>query len=286
MAQSSTTRTTKHRALVLGGGGLAGIAWETGVLAGLAAEGVDVTDADLIVGTSAGSTVAAQLRAGLTLTELHARQTDPALQTRELVPTGMTLAETIEIWISVYARTSDPIEIARLLGDMALTADTLPEAVRRAVIADRLPSHAWPPHTVLIVAVDAHTGLHRVFDRDSGVPLVDAVTASCAVPGIWPPVTIGTTRWVDGGVRSANNADLAADHERVLVLAPMPDPTPDQARTRPTGPDRVEVIRPDGPSRTAFGADPLDPDVRTPAGRAGHAQGRELAPLVTELWAG
>ena len=104
------------------------------------------------------------------------------------------------------------------------------------MIADRLPSHAWPARALLIVAVDAHTGRHRAFDRDSGVPLVDAVAASCAVPGIWPPVTIGATRWVDGGVRSSDNADLAADHERVLVLAPMPDPTPDQARTRPAGP--------------------------------------------------
>jgi NTE family protein len=71
------------RALVLGGGGVAGIAWMTGLLAGLADAGQDVTGADLLVGTSAGAAVAAQVGSGLSLDALFARQTDPALQARE-----------------------------------------------------------------------------------------------------------------------------------------------------------------------------------------------------------
>src|ERR1700677_148088 len=71
--------------LVLGGGGVAGIAWITGLLAGLADAGHDVTGVDLIVGTSAGSTVGAQLGSGVSLEELYARQTEPDRQTPEIM---------------------------------------------------------------------------------------------------------------------------------------------------------------------------------------------------------
>ena len=96
------------------------------------------------------------------------------------------------------------------------------EPVRRAVIAARLPSHEWPAHPLVVTAIDAHSGAFTRFDASSGVPLVDAVAASCAVPGVWPPVSIGGRRYIDGGVRSVTNADLASGCGRVLVLAPMP----------------------------------------------------------------
>ncbi|MGC0419804.1 patatin-like phospholipase family protein [Embleya sp. AB8] len=182
------------RALVLGGGGLAGIAWETGVLAGLAAEGVDVTDADLLLGTSAGSTVAAQVASGLPIAALFERQVDPALQNEELTPTGMSVQELMEVWGKLMAEVQDPTELRRRVGEMALAAPTVPEAARRAVIEGRLPAHTWPDRRLLVVAVDANTGEPRVFAKESGVDLIDAVAASCAVPGIWPPVTIGDAR--------------------------------------------------------------------------------------------
>jgi NTE family protein len=139
-----------------------------------------------------------------------------------------------------------------------------------------------------IVAVDAITGAHRVFDRESGVPLVDAVTASCAVPGVWPPVTIGGVRYIDGGVRSSDNADLASGFARVVVLSPLgltgvfPTPYPLRdvvARLRAEG-SEVRVLAPDADSIAAMGANPLDPSTRTPAARAGRAQGRARPPTV------
>ena len=112
--------------------------------------------------------------------------------------------------------------------------------------------------------------------------LVDAVAASCAVPGIWPPVTIGGSRYMDGGVRSPDNADLAAGFGRITVISPLgfdspiPSPLPLRdvvARLRAEG-SAVTVIVPDAASAAAIGANPLDPATRTPASNAGRAQGR------------
>ena len=276
-----------QRALVLGGGGLSGIAWETGVLAGLAAAGADVTTADFVLGTSAGATVAAQLGSGLPLAGLFERQTVPALQSAELSPDIGRVIELMESWEQLPLEYPDPAELRREVGQRALAAATVPEAERRAVIAGRLPRHSWPSRKLAVVAVEAHTGDVRVFDKDCGADLVDAVTASCAIPGIWPPVTIGAGRYIDGGTRSAVNADLAAGYQRVLILAPMADPPLDEqvaGLTQASGAGSVRVLAPDDESLAAMGLNPLDPAVRAPVARAGYAQGERAAAGVARLW--
>jgi NTE family protein len=278
---------TGEQALVLGGGGLSGIAWETGVLAGLAAGGADVAGADYVLGTSAGATVAAQLGSGLSLTELFERQTVPELQSAELSPDIGRVIELMESWELLPLEFPDPAELRREVGQRALAVETVPEAERRAVIAGRLPRHSWPSRKLAVVAVEASTGDVRVFDKDSGADLVDAVTASCAIPGIWPPVTIGTGRYIDGGTRSAVNADLAAGYRRVLILAPMADPALDGqvAGLVAAGEEvQVQVITPDDESTAAFGLNPLDPAVRAPVARAGYAQGERAAAAVSRMW--
>jgi NTE family protein len=278
-----------ERALVLGGGGLSGIAWETGVLAGLAAGGADVTTADFLLGTSAGATVAAQVGSGLPVTDLFERQTVPARQSAELSPDLERVIELIESWERLPLEFPDPAELRREIGQRALAAGTVPEAERRAVIAGRLPRHSWPSRKLAVVAVEAHTGEVRMFDQDSGADLVDAVTASCAIPGIWPPVTIDGGRYIDGGTRSATNADLAAGYQRVLILAPMADPALDEQVAGLTqgagdGPVQVQVLTPDEESVAAIGINPLEPGVRAPAARAGYAQGQRAAAGVARLW--
>lgn len=271
-------------ALVLGGGGVGGIAWLTGMLVGLADAGQDVTGAGLLVGTSAGSAVAAQVGSGLSLEELYARQVDPALQAAEIMAELDLEKFAAEIGTAMGSAASLP-ELRRAVGRVALGARTVSERERRAVIESRLPSHGWPERALKVVAVDAESGEPRVFDRTSGVPLVDAVAASCAVPGVWPPVTIGTRRYMDGGVRSVANADLAAGADRVLVLAPMgtTEPFPSEqslersvAELRARGAE-VALVAPDGASAAAIGDNALDPATRRPAAEAGRAQGRTLA---------
>lgn len=263
---------------------MAGIAWETGVLAGLAAEGIDANTADLVVGTSAGSTVAAQFGSGLAPADLLARQTDPGLQNAELSPIGLSTAEVMEHWAGLMERFTDPDELRRQVGDFAIGATTVSEAERRAVVAGRLPSHEWPDRRMDIITVDAETGAVMTIDRACGIDLVDAVAASCAVPGVWPPVTINGHRYVDGGVRTLSNADFAAGYDRVLILAPMADPVLGEQVKVLECAARVEVIAPDEVSLAAFGLDPLDPDVRAPSAQAGYAQGQKVAELIASLW--
>ncbi len=270
-------------ALVLGGGGVAGVAWTTGLLAGLADAGHDVSGADVIVGTSAGSTVAAQLGSGLGLEELYARQVEPALQAAEIM-VEVDLASFSQRIAEVLQNATTALEIRRAVGRFALDAATVPELERRAAVESRLPSYEWPERALKIVAVDAGSGEPRVFDNTSGVGLVDAVTASCAVPGVWPPVTIDGRRYVDGGVRSNENADYAAGASQVLVIAPMgtaqllpsEKPLTQAVEELRAGGAKVAVVEPDEASRAAIGVNPLDPSTRRPAAEAGRAQGRGL----------
>ncbi|MFF4345082.1 patatin-like phospholipase family protein [Kitasatospora sp. NPDC001540] len=273
------------RGLVLGGGGLAGIAWETGLLHGLAETGLDVPGtADHVLGTSAGATVAGQLASGLPLAELYRRQTEPALQNHEITPPAETLGALFETIGELVTEIDDPTELRRRIGELALAADTVPAADRLAVIAGRLPGRDWPAWPLTLTAVDAATGEPRTFDRHSGVPLLDAVAASCAVPGIWPTVEIDGRRYMDGGIRSSNNADLMTGQQAVLVLAPMTDPflAAELAQLESTG--KVLAVTPDEASLAAAGPNPLDSAVRTPSAEAGRAQGHRIADQVRALW--
>ena len=280
----------QRTALVLGGGGITGIAWEIGVLAGLADAGVDLTSADLVVGTSAGSVVGAQVTAGGELPALFERQLEPPTQERVARMSRSTLARFG--WAMFRTRGRDE-EFRRRVGALALAAEsaglTPSEQERLEIIGSRLVGQEWPRRTLLITAVDAHSGEFRSFDRDSGVPLVHAVAASCAVPGVYPPVTIDGHRYVDGGMRSTANADLAEGYDRVVVLAPIP---------RGVGPmtsvdaqvtamlARVAVVSPDADSRAAIGKNVFDPAARAASARAGRAQAVAVVEQITDVWRG
>ncbi|MER7462426.1 patatin-like phospholipase family protein [Streptomyces sp. NPDC097981] len=275
-------------ALVLGGGGLTGIGWESGILYGLAQAGVDLAAADLVVGTSAGSVVGAQLTSGLlTPQELYERQLgDPAGEAAARFGAGL-----VARYAAAMMRSRAPESYRRRVGALALAADTGREAERRKVLEARLVSHAWPDRRLVVTAVDALTGELAAFDRESGAGLVDAVAASCAVPGVWPPVTVGGRRFIDGGIRSVANADLASGCERVVILAPMalgsglvPSPAAQAARLREAG-ARVLLITPSAQARKAFGRNVLDPARRDPAARAGLAQAAEHAAETAAVWA-
>jgi NTE family protein len=280
----------QRRALVLGGGGITGIAWEIGVLAGLAEAGVDLTGADLVVGTSAGSVVGAQLTSGADLEALFARQLEP--------PTGeqaarMTRSALLRYGLAALRSRRDDVGFRRRIGALALAAEraglTATEQERLDVIGSRLVSREWPDRDLRITAVDAESGEFRVLDRTSGVPLLQAVAASCAVPGVYPPVTIDGRRYVDGGMRSAANADLAEGHDRVVVLAPIPRGMGPLASVdaQVTGMvARVAVVSPDDASRRAIGRNVLDPAARAGSARAGRAQTADVAAEVTEVWQG
>ena len=277
--------TADRTALVLGGGGITGIAWEIGMLAGLAETGVDLTSADVVVGTSAGSVVGAQILSGVSLEDLYAEQLKD--------PTGEIAAR---IGLGVIARLivaslwpGDARRGRAWLGRAALASRTVPEADRRRVIEDRLPKPSWPDRRLLITAVDTETGEARVFDRDCGVALVDAVACSCAVPIVWPPMTVEGRRYMDGGMRSIVNADLATGCERVVVLAPVTFAVRRSSRIAAQlatlGPlTQSVVLSPDPQAREAIGRNVLDPARRGGSAQAGRRQGATAAEAVAAIW--
>jgi NTE family protein len=276
------------RALVLGGGGVTGISWEVGILAGLADGGVDLTEADLIVATSAGSVVAAQLTtaplASVYRKQLRVSPTEGAAR--------MSLATTVEL--AVAAREADD-EVGALqrIGAFARAAPTMPEAKRRAVIARRLPVSAWPERRLIITAVSADDGEFVTFTRDSGVSLLDAVVASCAVPGVWPPSNVNGRLFLDGGLRSPANVDLVTGqtepYDRVVVIAPIavgfrPERSvAAQVAALPVG-TRSVVVAPDAAAKEAIGRNLLDPSRRPEAARAGRRQASAVRDEVAAVW--
>ena len=280
----------QRTALVLGGGGITGIAWEIGLVAGLADLGVDLAGAGLVVGTSAGSVVGARLATGEDLGEMYARQLEPATGETAFRLNRATLAQFG--WAMLRSRGRD-VEFRRRIGALALAAEkaglTPSEQERLDVFRAILGGKEWPERALTITAVDAETGEFTPFDKKSGVPLLSAVAASCAVPGVYPPVTIDGRRYVDGGMRSAANADLAQGYDRVVVLAPIP---------RGVGPmasvdaqvsgmvSRVAVVSPDQASRTAIGRNVLDPAARAPSAKAGRAQAASVIERGGEVWTG
>ncbi|MFD7030030.1 patatin-like phospholipase family protein [Streptomyces sp. NPDC059917] len=274
-------------ALVLGGGGLTGVGWEAGIIYGLAEAGIDLSAAELVVGTSAGSVVGAQLTSGLlTPRELYERQLAGA---GGEIPAKMG-AGLVARYAVAMLRARDATAYRRRVGEIALAADTGDERARRKVLEARLVSHQWPERRFVVTAVDARTGAAADFDRHSGVGLVDAVSASCAVPGVWPPVSVGERRYVDGGVRSAANADVATGYRRVVVLAPMamgtgvsPSPGTQVERLRADG-SKVLLITPSAEARKVFGRNVLDPARRAPAARAGLAQAAAHAAEAAAVW--
>jgi NTE family protein len=300
-------------ALVLGGGGAAGQAWQIGVIAGLAEAGLDLTEAaDLVVGTSSGSTTAAWVRSGIPADELLASVLSETVRpvglnvghNRERPP-SLPMATVFERMRAIGAAATSAADLRRAMGAFGLESDSILEPAaagqRRAMVAARLPRHEWPDRPMIVVAVDAHTGELAAFDRDSGVDLVDAVTASTALPG-GPTHSINGTRYINGGVRSADNADLASGYANVVVLSPFSErsgPLPEgqfEGLRRFPGTDlasevealrkqgsRVEVITPDPDSRAAMGTNQMDPASRVPAARAGFAQGKQEATRVTFL---
>jgi NTE family protein len=265
---------------------------------------LDVTKADLIIGTSAGLTAAAQITSA-TPPQLLADILSAAPQQRKgpiradagPVPIGPA-ANHMEIISAIIGASEDAADMRRRIGAAALETDAAEhssaQAQWRATIVARLPSQLWPQQRMLIPAVDAHTGEPVVFDRHSGVDFVDAVAASTSNGFGVPPYGIGDRRYINGGYRADVNADLAAGYARVLVLSPFGGRsrypldwgmhlTTQVDELRASG-SRVKTIFPDSDSEHMFGANAMDLSLRPAAARAGYNQGKALAWQLTEFW--
>ena len=292
------------RALVLGGGGPVGIAWETGLISGLARAGVDLGQADFIVGTSAGSFVGARLAMGADA----ASMVDPILVVRaEPAPAASPTPPRPAADLSMLTRkmaeaqsgARPAAEVRAEIGAWALEArtvdeDTYIQSFGRSFAS--LPEDTWPTRGFACTAVDAVDGEFKLWTSGSGVGLVRAVASSCSVPGVYPPITIKGRRYIDGGMRSGTNADVARGYGLVVVVAVRVtnDNNPIAERSRAVldteiaalkaSGAEVIVLTPDAGSQAALGLNLMDFAQRRPAAEAGLAQGRAEAARLAAAW--
>jgi NTE family protein len=283
----------KRRALVLGGGGVIGVAWESGFIAGLVEAGLDVADADLIVGTSAGSIVGSRVAAGQDLSRPHA-PADASLPLPEEGPDLESLRKIFGRWSSAEEVTQ---EFCAELGALALAARTASEEALISRTCGNLGFEDWPAEQLRIVTVDAGSGERVVHHAASGAPLRSAIAASCSVPGMFPPVSIGDRRYFDGGVHSGTNADLALEiaPDAVLVVAPICAATAPfgalaercleaESREIVSKGGTILSVLPGDADVSAFGPHLMDA-ARAPAAReAGRVRARDLAAGLADLW--
>ena len=284
------------RALVLGGGGAVGVAWETGIAAGLADAGIDVRDSDVFIGTSAGSVVGTHLAWQRDPGELLAEVTAPRPQ-GDGSPMPREQADVVavfQLWSSFEAMS--PEACARV-GALAMRARTVPQEEWLAGFA-RNGWPGWPERDLRICAVDCESGERRVFTRADGVSISQAVAASCAVPGLFPTVELGGRHYTDGGVWSWTSADLALDlgGGRVLIVAPAGHDGPgvrglaarqlraEERRLLDAG-LQAHVVVFDEAAQQA-GANLMDQAATPAAADAGRAHGRRLADEIRSWWEG
>ena len=263
---------------------MTGIAWELGILKGLADAGVDLSTADLVVGTSAGSVVGAQITSGRTVDDLYKTQLEPADHEIGAKLSRFTMLRMVPPLLMPGSGRKKRSRI----GAMSMRAHPPGGEQRIEVIRSRIGVQDWGERELKVTAVEAETGEFAVFDRDSGVDLVSAVAASCAVPLVWPAVTIDGKHYVDGGMRSTANVDLAKGADSVVVIAPLPQAfskaTSIRAQLERTGATRTAVVTPDEQALVDIGKNVLDPAKRADAARAGLRQSVSVLEKVTAAW--
>ncbi len=274
------------KALVLGGGGIAGISWEAGLICGLLREGVDLTRADVIVGTSAGAVVGALLASGVDLETAIAAQAEAEAAAEPVAAAEPDLDEITRVFGILADTALEPGEARRQVGALSLASAAATDLDIEQIFM-RLGVAAWPERPLKVTSVDALSGEFVVWEGHSGAPLPKAVAASCAVPCVFRPVEINGRPYMDGGVRSVTSADLAAGATGVVVLEPMASLTPRevlQAEIARLGDVAVASVGPDEAALAVFGTNILDPGLWLPAFKAGLAQAPGRAAEVAAAW--
>lgn len=220
-------------------------------MAGLAAElrrgGIDLGTADAIVGTSAGAVVGAALAVGRDLDSFADDPRPPGGTQAPPVVKPELIAATFAV---LFDRTLDRDEARRKVGRMAM-AEEPAQPAHIAPIEWLVGGKDWPDHRLRVAVVDAATGERRVWNSTTGVPLATAVTASRSFPGAFPPVIVEDRYYIDGGIWSPTNADLATNSELVLVIEPLAHRTPSsqlRAELASAGADSVVHFVPDAPT--------------------------------------
>ncbi|WP_280402554.1 patatin-like phospholipase family protein [Nocardia carnea] len=265
-------------ALVLGGGGPVGIAWLAGLAQGLRTAGIDLARADRIIGTSAGAVVGTAIAAGSDLsTLLTPRPTAAVAPAHDFGPL-------LEIAALLRAVDQDRALVLQRVGELALGAKTGDPATHLERIGALVDFADWPDHDLVVTSIDIGSGALTAWTRDDPATLVQALAASTSVPGVFPPIEIGGRHYIDGGVRSTINADLAAGYDAVVILEPLAHVYPRTRADRELSAARQVSITPDEAAVAAFGPDLFAGAALGPSYESGLRQADAAAGELREFW--
>ncbi|MEV4756543.1 patatin-like phospholipase family protein [Micromonospora sp. NPDC049559] len=272
--------------LVLGGGGPVGVAWTAALLNALITDGIPLTQTRLVLGTSAGSVAGAWLLMKPDgLQQLPHRMLARARHHASNTAAGYGDKDLLR---RVAAASGHDLGTIRNIGQAAIAA-IAPISTEQAdaMWQTTLPDGPWP-RQLRVTSVNTATGTATVWTPADGISLATAVACSTAAPGIAPPVAVGDTIWMDGGVRSVTNADLvsqlgATAPGRVLVVAPLPSDNLTRERdTLVKQGYRVEIITAEPFYQTP--ADMLNPQYIDIAAAAGAKQARGALEHLSTWW--
>ncbi|MEU7872904.1 patatin-like phospholipase family protein [Dactylosporangium sp. NPDC049140] len=283
------------RAVVLGGGGTVGVAWQTGLLTGLREAGIDLAGASAIMGTSAGALVGALLASGRDVTDALAvlAAVGQKVDFKSLTAGSESFLDASR----QAAHADDPQQALRAIGAAAQQATTALTEDDYLGLLDTFDGAAWPAG-FRCTAINTDTGELVVWDEASGVPLLHAVAASCVVPMLFPTVTIDGARYMDGGILSHLNATATPPSDVLVVLSCLPIGSPggavDTTRSASTIRANAEVARLRKTTRLVA-VEPDFSDIEAPvkmldpqiAGRAlhiGKRQAEREAATIRTVW--
>jgi NTE family protein len=227
----------------------------------------------------------------------------------DAAPAGTTdgafdLSGLIQEFIKLYTSDAPPQQLRADIGRFALNANVASSEAEWLATFEHnelIAMGEWPAKPYMCTAVDAETGEFVSWSKDSGVPIARAIASSCCVPGIFPPITINGRRYIDGGMKSATNAELAAGHDRVIVVSVtagmeraanafpaiaerFKKRMDDELGAITSKGGQVEMIIPDEESQAAFGTNLMDFKRRGEIADAGVRQGKLEAVRLREFW--
>ena len=275
-------------AIVLGGGGSLAIGFELGYLSGLSEKGIDIRNAELVIGTSGGAQAGTSIASNQSWDEIYDNQIAPK---SDEAPPVDDMTEIFKRYKEIEESSNTPKEWIKNYSLYALEDHKFNEMVHINRLKNRIQVTEWP-ESLMITAVNANKDERVALTKEDHVDLHRAMASSGSLPGVWPATTINGEKHFDGVCHSMENADLAKGAQKVLIMATnLPVSTPytlnDAIKELEESGSEVKLIT---PSKAIFaklqelGGNTVDPSIRPDIFKLAKEQGQEDAEMIKAFW--
>lgn len=277
-----------NHAIVLGGGGSLAIGWELGYLSALSEDGINIRQADVVIGTSGGAQAATGITSQKSWEEIYNEQIAPK---SDETPPSSNMSDIFSRYKEIQETSDTPKEWIENYSVYALEHNKFDESVHINRLKNRIKMNEWPEN-LMITAINVDKAERVALTTNSNVDIHTAMAASGSLPGVWPTTTINGVKHFDGGCHSMENADLAKGAKKVLILATnLPVTTPyklkDAIQELEQSGSEVILITPSDEvlaKLNELGGNTVDPSIRPDMFELGTIQGHSDANRIKEFW--